>query len=159
MQLAVLVCRFPLNRCLCLAIIHYNCSVWKVAFPLRLIYFKFNGSGEAFERFVKFFTLDFLSPRKDNTMYHAYFLVKNLLEYQFESNSCVNFHRQWITTHTHTIIQIVIIFRDGIKKKVVNFSYSCNYSLSTFLYYPYFRTRYGRTIRAAKHCFRVLDMF
>lgn len=63
---------FLLNRCLWLAIIHYNCSVWKVAFPLRLIYFKFNGSGEAFERFVKFFTLDFLSPRKDNTMYHAY---------------------------------------------------------------------------------------
>ena len=53
----------------------------KLYFPLRLIYFKFNGSGEAFERLVKFFTLDFFCPRKDNTVYNMYFLVKNLLKY------------------------------------------------------------------------------
>lgn len=69
MQLAVLVCRFPLNGCLWLAIFHCNCSVREADSPWRLICFKFNGSGEAIERLVKLFMLDFLIPSKDNIGY------------------------------------------------------------------------------------------
>ena len=63
--------RFPLNECLGFAILHCNCCVREVDCFQRLIYFKFNGSVEAFEGLVQLFLLDFSSSNEDTTICKA----------------------------------------------------------------------------------------